>query len=1584
MSASTILTSTRGLVRSSAFLAATLALAATLPLGVSAATPLAVWDRDFSTMTSGTFTLSENGNTKGNGYLQISGDNGILLTSTDALNVFTVIARCEGLDLSAENIQVLFTSYGAENSPDDNKTGVILPATNAACRGIWASGAWDPSSNTAGYDQFVHASVPSNYTTLIYNHQQTNGTYAYALGPTSDVDDTVVCTTLYSILGLRSSGTVYKGCAIGGLRGTTSASLLPATGLKITSLAVFSGTLSEADMKGYIFPSEIQNINVSDDTTVSAINAQCDSTTYKAADVTVANGVMITVNEAFSANIRSVSSAGTITLSATSQPDASYLSHVDFSGVQGGLLRSWLTPGVVGFNFNNNSGGNTSGALAEGTWHYDANSANGTSTAMFADGLSTLTWASKELWSAGTGSILSGYLDDGAKNGHGAEVYLSNIPYATYDVIIYCNSDSGNGNFHAKTVNGTTYTWDSAASAVVDGNAAWGKSNLSIPVYGVNALRIKNLTGPLSIYGGERVGSSGTRGGIAAIQIMPPDTPDNINYYTLTLNGAATTWSNGTWTLNGEPVSAPTSGYVKIVATSSTALTVDSAVSLADLVVTGAVNAVVNVATNDTGSLFTIKTTVASGVFQQGSPAVLGATPTIVVEDGATFDLNGQIVNGGNLFKLAGAGAGNWPWSLTSSGGEFPLGTLREISLNANATIGGANRIRFGLSGSSSHIAYNTFTLRKTGACELVLCNGRSATGSVGTLDVAEGEVTFTEFTCIDGYEDVYAHTAVIVREGATIRNNTNRFIWMDSLNWLGGEVISANPFAITNAFEGSGTTAKLRFASGAQATLTGDLVITNSLELGSYGQNTGDLSLVKAAEVNPVTVTVSGTFTSAGSVSVGAGVTLNLGTNRPTATFDVDSGATLSVRLQSNADVVSLSVNAQPTNLVVYDADGVPLDNARVTYSDGVLTIMAHLPTLPAVGTVSFDTPERWEDSLMPSANGDAIIELSGDAEITVSGTYALGNLTVSGNGAVSFSGEGAITAANISLKNGATLVRNSKISVVTGIVLDSGTVLRLNSVTESAAISGAGAVETYGTVVLAHANTMTGGITVKPGSALSASVAGAYGEYQTGWAYSSQRQVVVEDGGTVDINYIANADSIVALTIAGKGVLADGVYSGAVTYSGANALTGGSRQLSSLVLTGDALVDLGAGWGLVHHQWGNARLGLNRHTLTVRGTTTFPLSNLNNLNGAATTGTLVLDGATLELTGNAACNLAGVDIISKGCASNHIATAPSALGSFTLKPSASGTIAGVWNLPSGCVPSLDTSNIDPAVLTDGQVLTLFTAPAALSSSTISVNAGARFTTEIVDNTVIATVKAGMPANYVHYDFNAGTDKDTARAADSFAKIDIGGEAAGGGSNGRAAIVYNDWGTATRYTPYWDTYTAVDLSAAGKSPLHAGEMTVTAAAKLNQTNMILWGLGTAYNGNAAIGLVSLTATSAAIVTRDVSGGIDTVVTISNTEDLTKGYHFFAVVANGAGTKLYVDNALASSEKVVPQKIGQYGQLGSFHNGAQNVDAPGANLVGAAGFLLDDFRIYDATLSQAEIRAIKREVCPDPLFIRLR
>ena len=1549
MSASTILTSKRTIS----------AIVCSLSIAAMAATPVAVWDGDFTATQTG-FTLNRSGNaiSQDNSTITIDQSVGVKVDFDSAMTSgMTVMFRYASLALDAD--KTMATSFG--QGSQENSTGVRLVSTTVDNETVGVPSGFHSTSttyNTGATQNNVTSSKSSGV--MAFRYTNGGGTELYYINNGS-ASVVYSCSTLK--FGADFTSARLKGCAIGGERDKSGATLFPAaTGMKITGIAIFDSGLSEADMASYIWPSEVQTITVNDNTSVSAINALYDSTTYKAAKVTVTSGVTITVDEAFSEKIQSVSSTGSITLSATSQPDASYnLANVDFSGVQGGLLRSWLTPGVVGFNFRSASGTDVSGALATtDNWIHDNNSASGTSTAMFADGLSTLTWSSGGTWACSGSTIISGYLDDGANGGNGATVTLSNVPYETYDVIVYCSSDSNPGKFLAKTVNGTTYTWDTAAGAVVAGNAAWGKAALSTPVYGVNALRIKNLSGPLTIYGTARNGSN--RGGIAAIEIMPPNTPDNIRTYKLTLNGAATNWSGGAWTLNDQTVDAPASGYVEIVATASTSLTVDQAVSLADLKVRGGENIVVNVATNDTGSLYAIKATVESGVFQQGSPAVLGTTPSIVVASGATFDENGMAVNAANAVTIAGAGAGNWPWALTSSSGAGGA-ILGGLYLSANATIGGANELKVGQTGAGYSCYLQGFTLTKTGAGALTGTNMN--TPGTGAIDVQGGAMSVNQWNNLNNNG---GDTTVILNSGTSLANGTDRIVPMSALGLYGGTLSTASKaFKVNSAFRGAGETANLAFGNGASAMLTGDLTITASLTLD------GSMTFLKDQEATAdVVVTPAALTASSGTITVGSGVTFNVGTSRPTATITVTQGGSLAAQLQSASDVIALSTSAQPANVILYDANGDVVSNARISYSDGTLTIMPPVPTLPASGTVAFDTASNWNDSAMPSENGVAIIQLTDDATITVSGTYTLEALTITGAGVATFSGEGSITVANINVKNGATFTRNASVSATTGISLDSGTVLRLDGVTESAAISGAGAVETYGTVVLAAANTMTGGITVKPGSALSTTAAGGYGEYQAGWAYTAQRQVVVEDGGTVDINNVANRDGAVALTIAGQGILSGGAYSGAVTYSGTTAITSQSRQISSLVLAGDALVDVGAGWGLVHSGWGNARLGLSGYTLTVRGTSTFPIANVNNLAGAATSGKLILDGATLELS--SACNLTNVNIVAKGCATINLATAPSALGSLTISPTASGTTASNWNLPEGLVPALDTSNVDPAGLSVDDVLTLLAVPSEteLTSDTIAVKAGGRYTTTISGNTVTATVGNALSNPFLHYDFENGAAVDTGKASDSRTKIYAFGE------NSNPLFVNGRKGKAVRIrtpgcTPYWDT------NISGVSPFAVGEVTVTTVAKMKETGVVLWGLGNTNDSNPAMGLIASNSTSVAVVARNTSGVVETILIIEGTSDLTRDWHFFAVVANAKGTTLYVDDLSASTDKTISFAIGQQGQFGSFHGGAI-----GANKVGDKGYLLDDWRVYDAALTAKEVKALKRELNPDPLFIRLR
>ena len=1524
MSALTILTSKRTIS----------AIVCSLSIAAMAATPVAVWDGDFTATQTG-FTLNRSGNaiSQDNSTITIDQSVGVKVDSTTGFSsAMTVMFKYSDLAFDAQ--KTLATSFCS--GYDENRTGVYA-ASGGTINGIWNTADWAHPAQTLSASSGV----------LAFCYSKTAGTSLYSVGASSRNE-------LFNESGLKAGNdTAINGCTIGGERAKSGATLLSAaTGMKITGIAIFDGILTEAEMTGYIWPSEIQTIDVNANMSVSAINALYDSTTYKAAKVTVASGLTITVDEAFSEKIQSVSSTGSITLSAASQPD---LSGVSFD-VQGALLRSWLTPGVVGVNFHKAQGNVVSDELVtSGSW-VATTGANGASTDLFADGLTKVMWSASGTYSYFAGdnesvSFLHGYLDDGANKGNGVEIYVDNIPYETYDVVIYASTDTSGVKFRAKTVNGFTYT--STMSGVVSaGNADWGASRLETPLYGLNAMRIKNLSGKLSILGGT---NNGNRGGISAIQIMPTTADDKPEAeYMLELDGTDTKWSEGAWKIGESAVAAPLSGSARVTLSASTTLTVDNTVALNHLVIDGLDNAVLTIVLDEGASLVSYSSVdVVGGVLKQGAAAVIGNTPQLVVEDGGTFDMNGLEINASTKVYLAGAGAGNWPWALTSSSGAGGA-ILGGLYLSANATIGGANELKVGQTGAGYYCYLQGFTLTKTGAGAFTGTNMN--TPGTGTIEVQGGAMSVNQWNNLNSAN---GDTTVILNSGTSLANGTDRVISMSALGLYGGTLSTASrAFKVKTALRGAGETANLAFGDGASASLTGNLTVTATMTLD------GSRTFLKDQEAaSDVVVTPAALTASSGTITVGSGVIFNVGTSRPGATITVLDGGTLAAQLQSASDVIALSTSAQPANVILYDANGDVVSNPSISYSEGTLTIMPHAPTLVASGAVAFDTAANWNDSTMPSANGDAIIQLADDATITVSGTYTLASLNFTGSGVATFSGEGTITAANISVKNGATFTRNANISATTGISLDAGTVLRLDGVTENAAISGAGAVETYGTVVLAHGNTMTGGITVKPGSALSTTAAGGYGEYQSGWAYTAQRQVVVEDGGTVDINNVANNDGAVALTIAGKGILSDDVYSGAVTYSGAAAITSGSRQISSLVLTGDAMVDVGAGWGLVHSGWQNARLGLNGHTLTVRGTGTFPVVNANNLSGAATTGTLVLDGATLELS-NAASNLAGINVVAKGCATINVAKAPSALGSLTLKPSATGTTALGWDLPSTPIPSLDTSNVDPTGLTGGQVLTLFTAPSALSTDTISVNAGGRFKTTVNDYTVTATFTVGMPANFMHYDFNEANS----RATDSTWSCGNMNPSFVASKNGRAGVF--DANTK----PYYGSNTS------GKSPFHAGEMTVTSLLKVREANnTILWNFGSGLGGNAGIALLAKNSSTVSLVqwTNGAANGND-VVSVTDVDLLNK-WHFVTIVANASGTTLYVDDKFATVDTVLPSGISGQGQFGSIHSAKGKYE-----WLLADGYLLDDWRVYDAALTAKEIKALKRELNPDPLFIRLR
>lgn len=126
-------------------------------------------------------------------------------------------------------------------------------------------------------------------------------------------------------------------------------------------------------------------------------------------------------------------------------------------------------------------------------------------------------------------SFLRYYLDDGVSaNGQksGADIYVTNIPFSKYDVIVYLATDSDGEKFNPVEINDTLYKGTEAGAEEASSSTdVWGTVRQTAPALGANALRVSGLKGNLRIHGGTKqtVNNQVARGGIAAFQIVLAD-----------------------------------------------------------------------------------------------------------------------------------------------------------------------------------------------------------------------------------------------------------------------------------------------------------------------------------------------------------------------------------------------------------------------------------------------------------------------------------------------------------------------------------------------------------------------------------------------------------------------------------------------------------------------------------------------------------------------------------------------------------------------------------------------------------------------------------------------------------------------------------------------------------------------------------------------------------------------------------------------------------------------------------------------------------------------------------------------------
>ena len=305
MAVKTIQTSTRGFVRSSAFLAAFLLLDAVLPMASSAATPVVVWDGDSETSNFSSLTRTVNDNTytlnlnemnsvaEDGSYVQIGNENAKAAITITAVNndasvtngfgtggAVTVIMKYTNLPVSAGSNRALISlldsrKYKGGVAGTDNSVKVGVSKWNNNGYYIWQGGYTNSFSNV----EFV-----ASEQTAALTYSCESGIAFYLDGITNTKEN------------LKDDNyTTPCGIALGGVDTDGSTQYYALTGMKIKAVAIFTSALTSEEIEGYKFPSvapilvsEINNAFGSDgDITVDVADGKTivGDTTFNATNV---------------------------------------------------------------------------------------------------------------------------------------------------------------------------------------------------------------------------------------------------------------------------------------------------------------------------------------------------------------------------------------------------------------------------------------------------------------------------------------------------------------------------------------------------------------------------------------------------------------------------------------------------------------------------------------------------------------------------------------------------------------------------------------------------------------------------------------------------------------------------------------------------------------------------------------------------------------------------------------------------------------------------------------------------------------------------------------------------------------------------------------------------------------------------------------------------------------------------------------------------------------------------------------------------------------------------------------------------
>lgn len=582
----------------------------------------------------------------------------------------------------------------------------------------------------------------------------------------------------------------------------------------------------------------------------------------------------------------------------------------------------------------------------------------------------TVTWSSKNTWrggdtpSTGDGQMLKGYLDDGS----GITINVSGVDFLTYGVYIYCNTDTANGNFSAKTVNGVSYTWN--GTSTVAGSAAWGATGtFGQAVEGTNTLYVEGQTSPnLSITAPSNTSGSGTRGCIAGIQIV--NTYEGVKI-SATLDGSSSEWTSSqlgdaAWTDSADGAGT----YASINVTNGPgALTIaDGETRHTDaILLTG-------------GNL-----TISGGTLSLSGPGILraaeGTTLTVSSSLSGTATLDGVgtvIMNGtSTLTGLAGSGA-------------LTLGENASLTAaNPNWTFAGALTIAAANYNANDSWAHTASSLTLTGAGDV------EYTFEGGTLiPITHADSTLTVRKVTDGTGTINANHAsdiahLIIDAGTVNLSGSDTAYTFESITIGQNSKLSLNGVGIV-----LGGTPDILMKSGSTFEM---------LNCRAYGADT-PISANITVDAAGAGVTISGSLygnaTNLGGTITGEGELLvtngSSGSNNFTISSvisDKDASHQMSVKVNKNSSVVVFSGNNTYTGGTTIVQGTLQTNSATALGQGSVLvqggTLNANSQALANAITLQTGTIQNLGSASAPK---DLTVSLTGNAAINNS-TVILGN---------------------------------------------------------------------------------------------------------------------------------------------------------------------------------------------------------------------------------------------------------------------------------------------------------------------------------------------------------------------------------------------------------------------------------------------------------------------------------------------------------------------------------------------------------------------------------------------------------------